>query len=287
MIENNPSFVRLMRRALSQAHAGDVSVVDVPGQQEAEVLLREKHFDALVLDLFTAKDEDGDPLAAFDYLHRRFPGVPIVVLAGSDDYELSLQAMRRGAQDYLVKDKVTGQLLVRSLRYAIERQHMLDTMRRLAMLDELTGLYNKSGFVTLVQQQVQLSRRTERKFVMLLVDIQNLNAINEELGHSAGDRVLMQVADLLRRTFRSSDILARLGGSEFGVLAIDVETDNFESLLIRLQKNVLTWNLQDEQGVNLTLKIGAATFDGNERYRVEDLIARARQNMTVTHLHGA
>ncbi len=284
MVEENLSFVRLMKRALSQAHAGDVAVVDVATSTEAEELLSQRHFDALVLDLGSAGEAE-DPLADFNRLHRLFPYLPIVVLASTDDYELSLQAMRSGAQDYLVKDKVTGQLLVRSLRYAIERQHMLDTMRRLAMLDEHTGLYNKSGFVTLVQQQVQLSRRTERQFVLLLIDIENYAEITEVFGAAASDLVIAQMAELLRRTFRSSDIIAHLDKSEFGVLAIDVEAENLENLLARLQKNVLSWNLQNVEGANLTLCFGATQFNGNKRYNVEDLIAQARQNKTITHLN--
>ncbi len=285
MLEHNPSFVRLMKRALSQAHAGGVSVVDVSSVEEAEQHLKKEHFDVFVLDLFSSQT-NGDPLSAFDYLHRLYPSIPIVVLSSDEDYELSLQAMRRGAQDYLIKDKVTGQLLVRSLRYAIERQHMLDVMRRLAMLDELTGLYNQNGFLTLVNQQMQLSRRTERKFVMLLMNLQLPSPTQEKKGRELKERLLMQLADLLRNTFRSSDILARLDDAEFGVLAIDVAEGHKDHLLARLNKSVLTWNLQNPEGTHLHLNIGATVFSGNERNRVEDLIAQARASMQTISPEG-
>ena len=285
MLEHNPSFVRLMKRALSQAHAGNVSVVEVSSIEEAEQHLKEEHFDVCVLDLLSSQ-ANGDPLGTFDHLHRLYPSIPIVVLSSDDDYELSLQAMRRGAQDYLIKDKVTGQLLVRSLRYAIERQHMLDVMRRLAMLDELTGLYNRNGFLTLVNQQMQLSRRTERKFVMLLIDLQLPPQAKEKKGRELKERLLTQLADVLRNTFRSSDILAHLDETRFGVLAIDVAEGHKDYLLARLNKSVLTWNLQNPDGIHLNLKVGATVFSGNERNRVEGLIDQVRASMDVISPSG-
>ncbi|GAB4528252.1 MAG: hypothetical protein Fur0018_14270 [Anaerolineales bacterium] len=278
MLEQNPSFVRLMRRALTQVHVGEVTVDDVAEVADARARLKQEHYDALVLDLVSL-DDAKDSLDSFDRLHLEYPSIPIVVLSSNDDYNLSIQAMRRGAQDYLIKDKVTGQLLVRSLRYAIERQHMLDTMRRLAMLDELTGLYNGSGFQTLVQQQMQLSRRNERKFVLIVLGVEKMGEINAQFGRESGDRVLMRVADLLRCTFRSSDILARLGGDEFSVLAIDVDEPNHDGLMARLRANILSVNLQEEQGIHLSLRVGIIPFSGDERHRVEDLLARGRQNM--------
>lgn len=281
MLEQNPSFVRLMHRALKQVYVGEVSVNHVSSMEDAEEALDTKIYDTLVLDL-ASLSQQGDPLDAFDYFHDKYPSIPIVVLAHDDDYDLSLQVMRRGAQDYLIKDKVTGQLLVRSLRYAIERQHMMDTMRRLSMLDELTRLYNASGFDTLVQQQMQLALRTERKFVLIVADVVHMNTINKQFGREGGDKVLLYVAELLRRTFRSSDILARVNGDEFAVLAIDVDEQNREGLLTRLQANLLSQNSHKGQDIHFDLHIGIALFKGDERHKVEDLLTQARQNIITT-----
>lgn len=281
MLEQNPSFVRLMHRALKQVYVGEVSVNHVSSMEDAEEALDTEIYDTLVLDL-ASLSQQGDPLEAFDHFHDKYPSIPIVVLAHDDDYDLSLQVMRRGAQDYLIKDKVTGQLLVRSLRYAIERQHMMDTMRRLSMLDELTRLYNASGFDTLVQQQMQLALRTERKFVLIVADVVHMNTINKQFGREGGDKVLLYVAELLRRTFRSSDILARVNGDEFAVLAIDVDEQNREGLLTRLQANLLSQNSHKGQDIHFDLHIGIALFKGDERHKVEDLLTQARQNIITT-----
>ncbi len=281
MLEQNPSFVRLMHRALKQAYVGEISINHISSIEEAEKALNTETYDTLVLDM-ASLSQKGNPLEAFAHFHNKHPSIPIVVLANDDDYELSLQIMRQGAQDYLVKDKVTGQLLVRSLRYAIERQHMLDTMRRLSMLDELTRLYNANGFEALVQQHMQLARRTERKFVLIVADIVHMNTINKQFGRDVGDKVLVYVAELLRRTFRSSDILARINGDEFAILAIDVDEQNREGLLARLQANLLGQNLQKQQAVHFDLHIGIALFKGNERHKVEDLLMQARQNIVTT-----
>jgi DNA-binding NarL/FixJ family response regulator len=148
LIEDSRADARLIREMLGEAR--DVSCRVILEERLSDAMKRlengEKAFDAVLLDL-TLPDSRG--LDTFTQAHARAPAVPIVVLSGLDDEETALSAMRAGAQDYLIKGEVTGPLLARAVRYAIERQallHQLEAERQkrsqeeeFHSLDRMTG----------------------------------------------------------------------------------------------------------------------------------------------------
>ena len=103
-----------------------------------------------------------------------------------------------------------------------ERKKMEEEIGELSFRDPLTTLYNRRGFITLAEQQLKAAPRAQRKMLLAFLDVDNLKGINDTLGHEGGDKVLIDAADVLRRTFRESDIIARVGGDEFAVLAIEM-----------------------------------------------------------------
>lgn len=274
MIEDSPEFVLLMTRALKQAGAEAVEVFPAESLESGLRQLQALRFDAIVLDLFLP---DSAGLESIPVLQRQAPDTPVVVMSAQDDPELAIQALRLGAQDYLVKGKVNGQLLVRSLRYAISRQQMVDTLRRLSMFDELTGLYNRRGFSALAKRQLKLSRRSQQKLSVFLFDMEGTQKINEQFGRAQGDIALMKAAEVLRRTFRSSDILARLDGDDFIVLAVDTTPQSTARILSRLMNNLLRANQQAGAPYRLSLRWGVAAAEAAETISLEKLISRAEQ----------
>ena len=100
-------------------------------------------------------------------------------------------------------------------------QETSEKLERLSVMDELTGLNNRRGFLTLARQQISLKERNNNDLLLVFFDIDGLKKINDTLGHSIGDYAIMSLANLLRKAFRSSDIIARIGGDEFVILAIE------------------------------------------------------------------
>ena len=139
-----------------------------------------------------------------------------------EDEALGLEAVRRGAQDYLIKGRVDPQTLGRILLYSAERHRMRAELEDLSIQDELTHLHNRRGFYLLAEQQLKLNCRTQERLSLFTFDLDGLKKINDTLGHPAGDQALRDAARALRSTFRQSDILARVGGDEFYVLAVAV-----------------------------------------------------------------
>jgi PAS domain S-box-containing protein len=126
LVEDNPGDARLIREVLAGADSPQVSLAQVSRLSEALKHLREQGCDVVLLDLSLP---DGHGLETVTRMHAAAPGVPIVVLTGLDDEALALTAVRQGAQDYLVKGKLDGNLLVRAMRYAIERKKAEEALK--------------------------------------------------------------------------------------------------------------------------------------------------------------
>ncbi|HJR62130.1 MAG TPA: GGDEF domain-containing response regulator [Gemmatimonadaceae bacterium] len=230
---------------------------------------------AVLLDLSLP---DGHGLDALIRLRNHGPDVAIVVLSDHDD-SLGLEAVKEGAQDYLVKEHLTGNALGRAIRYAIERHRVQSALRQLALVDTLTGLYNRRGFFALAEHSVKLAQRTGRGVVLLFADLDGMKQINDTFGHQEGDRAMLEVAALLRNTFRRSDIVGRLGGDEFAILALDAPPQVAEMLAARTIERVREANVSRERKYQLSLTIGTAVFDYARTPTLDHLLAEADRRL--------
>jgi PAS domain S-box-containing protein len=127
LVEDNPGDVRLLQEFLWDVTTAQFELMPVERLDRTLELLNQESFDVILLDL-SLPDSQG--LETFISLHRQAPAIPIIVLTGLDDENLALRAMQEGAQDYLVKGQVSGDLLVRCMRYAIERQRIEEALRQ-------------------------------------------------------------------------------------------------------------------------------------------------------------
>lgn len=228
--------------------------------------------DVVLLDL-NLPDSEG--IATFERAKAFAPDVPILVLTSVDDEEVAMRTVQGGAQDYLVKGRVNEHVLIRSVRYAIERHRLLSALRSLSLIDDLTGLYNRRGFMDLGDQHLKLARRTGRSLTLVLVDLDRFKAINDAHGHHVGDRGLLKIAEILRSTFRGSDILARVGGDEFAVLALEASGEDAEMLVERLRAGVAAFNEKGGEPFSLSISVGISRYEDASRIRLDELLARA------------
>jgi diguanylate cyclase (GGDEF)-like protein len=141
------------------------------------------------------------------------------------------------------------------------RERAGQMLREMAMTDELTGLNNRRGFSAHATSLLALAGRMGRPAIVFLADVDGLKAINDRHGHAAGDLALAGAARVLQLTFRSSDVIARVGGDEFAVLAIVDSRDGGGGILHRLQKNVDFWNERSRQPFAISLSTGLVSID--------------------------
>jgi diguanylate cyclase (GGDEF)-like protein/PAS domain S-box-containing protein len=149
-----------------------------------------------------------------------------------------------------------------------------EDLRALLLVDELTGLPNRRGFITLSEQALKVATRTYRDVLMMFIDVDDLKSINDTWGHLAGDRALIDTARVLKESFRDADIVARLGGDEF-VALINVDSDQTAELICnRIQSRVEKHNKKTERGHPLSLSVGAIRAKA-EGAVLADLLAEA------------
>jgi two-component system cell cycle response regulator len=278
LVEDNPGDARLIREMLAeipnirftleQAERLGDALKRLTGGEEADVVL---------LDL-SLPDSRG--LETFDRFHDAFKEPPpIIVLTGLDDETVGVSAVQGGAQDYLVKGRVDGNLLARSVRFAIERQRMVKELKLLSVTDDLTGLYNRRGFLTFGGELLKLGRRISTQVFLIYADLDKMKWINDTLGHAEGDKALKEIAAILRKAYRETDIIARIGGDEFVVMGILASGIPVEVLADRLSKQVESHNEKRPEPYRLSMSVGAASYPIGAFMSIDDLLQKADEMM--------
>jgi len=160
-----------------------------------------------------------------------------------------------------------------------DRKRMEAEILALSITDQLTGLYNRRGFLFHAGQQLKLSQRNKGGLLLFFADLDLLKQINDTLGHEEGDKALIEAANILKETFRTSDIIARLGGDEFAILAIGIKGTNPEVFTARLHRMIDIWNNQENRRYTLSISMGCAYYDSEKPCSIDDLIACADKVM--------
>ncbi|MCX5850722.1 MAG: PAS domain S-box protein [Deltaproteobacteria bacterium] len=165
------------------------------------------------------------------------------------------------------------------VRDITERRQFLDRLQTMAITDQLTGLFNRRGFITLTEQQLKSADRTKKKVLLAFIDVDGMKHINDIWGHEEGDRALVNATKLLKQSFRESDIIARIGGDEFAVLAPDV-TDAMQTIFIsRLHQQMDEHNAEAHSEYRISLSVGSTFYEPYNPCSLDELISRADKLM--------
>ena len=279
LIEDNPGDARLLEESLRETGGADFEITHARCLSRGLEELANSEIDVVLLDLSLP---DGQGLGTVEQAIEAAPDAPIIVMTGLDDETLGVQAVRAGAQDYLVKGQMEGPWLVRSIRYAIERKRMQreletarETERHMARHDVLTGLPNRQMLFDRLQQMSALARRNGQSVAVMFLDVDWFKRINDQFGHSTGDQLLQAVAERLTACVRQSDTVARLGGDEFTIVLGDIANGEdaakvARKILAEISKPILG----DRSELSVTTSIGISLFP-SDATDVEDLIKKA------------
>jgi diguanylate cyclase (GGDEF)-like protein len=280
------SFRRMLERSASQsfevARAGSV--------EEALQMLLERSYDALLLDLTLP---EGDGLDTLMRAKVAAADTPIVVLTGEASEQEAVQVLRAGAQDYLTKEECNTRLLARAVSQAVERHRIrseLSAARQrehfAATHDALTGLANRESFIEQLRAALAQAERDRKGLALLFVDLDHFKAINDSLGHSAGDQLLKFVSDRLSAVTRGGDIVARLSGDEFALFIRDVGDAQMPAAIAQtLMQDISEPYLLEGSESWVTASIGVAVFpiDGTS---AEELLRNSDMAMYRAKLNG-
>ncbi len=385
LVEDTPEAAELINELINRTENNEFEIVWAKSLSTGIERIKKGDIKIILLDLGLP---DSTGIKTFEKMYSQASQIPIVILTCMDDEDFAIETVHKGAQDYLVKNRINGRMLVRVLRHTLERYQMhvklqqfayelkiresrlrtlietnadgivivdkngnvvfinpateklfnkqseeiinksfgypivigkkteieiinkenesitvemrvveiewdnepayllslrdiselvrlREELRTMSMHDELTGLYNRRGFLALGNQQLKLCRRSKRNLFLIYMDMDDLKIINDLFGHTMGDNVLKEAADVLRNSFRESDIIARIGGDEFAVLALESQDTNSKKLRNRLKRNFDLKNKEKNRCYPLSLSIGIKRYNKESHYTVEDLITPA------------
>jgi len=234
-------------------------------------LISKTPFDIMVTDIILP-DIKGFELTA--KVKKLKPDMVVIIMTGFIDEFSYEDAIEAGASDFIKKPFSLKELIAR-----IEHARMHERLHTISLHDDLTGLYNRRGFFTLAEHLLKLAKRQQEGLFMLYADLDDLKKINDTLGHQKGDWALIDTANLLKETFRESDIIARIGGDEFVVIPIENRGGNIEIVINRLQKAVEMDNTKSKREYKLSISTGTAHFNPWSPSTVDELLSQADKSM--------
>ena len=268
LVENASDIIFRTDKMGRFTFANPVSLL-ITGYSEEEII--GKHYELLVR---PDKLKEVITLLMSQYENRirnTYHEFPIIT---KDGHEIWLG---QNAQLLVEDDHVSGfQAVARDIT---ERKRMEAEILTLSITDQLTGLYNRRGFLSLAEQQLKLAKRNKTGMMLFFIDMDGLKWINDTLGHEEGDKALIETATLFKETFRTSDIIARMGGDEYVALAIETTETNSEIIAGRFQALIDKRNDQENRGYKLSISVGYSCYDPENPCSIDDLIERADKLM--------
>jgi len=167
---------------------------------------------------------------------------------------------------------------MRAVRCAAKQYMLLAELGDLALVDELTGLYNRRGFMAIAERQLKVGRRSGKGMLLFFIDVDDLKQINDSHGHSEGDQALRRTAQALEITFRDSDVIARIAGDEFAVLAIEAADHSEATIRARLCEDLKSISAEESRYA-ISLSMGVARFNRRDSRPIGELMAQADKAM--------
>ena len=282
IIQDDPNQLALMVRQLERHHFRVAS----SGTAEDGLRLIRQHHPSVVISDLVLPDFDGIELCRRLRADQSLDGIYIIVVTACNDRETKHTALSIGADDYLIKPYDAAELIAR-LRNGFRVTRLQERLRRAALIDGLTGLWNHTQFRQLGEQEFARVRRYGGVASLLLLDLDLFKAINDTYGHEAGNHVLKATASHLLSMVRDTDVVARYGGEEFAVICPETEMDAAAALAERIRQT-LRRDVAFPQGLRsvVTASIGVASTSLADVVSVRDWVNLADQALYAAKRSG-
>ncbi len=273
LVEDDPLAAKLVRLILDKGRGLECRTTHVTNISDALEKIGSHNFDVVLLDLNLP---DSDTEETLEHCVQIAASNPVIVLTGNESEEIGVRAVQLGAQDYLVKGEYNDKILLRALRYARERHRMWSTLRRLSVIDELSGLYNRRGFFAVIEKQFEeVISDSNRTAFLFYFDLDEFKQVNDTYGHDTGDDALRAFSDTLKSTFDREDAVARVGGDEFVAFVGNPGDRLPEEIVRRFQEGLDRFNKEEKLPFQIKSSYGFRTVEKGEQVTLDEALGDA------------
>ena len=286
-IENSQVLQEIIIDLLTDMGLDVDSYTHAEGAWEA---FRTGQYDLIITDIMLEGAMSGVALVRkISRLQGEHGSIPIIATSGFDNASRKIELFHLGVNDYVAKPIVREELRQRVFNHVVSYQRMLElrsqqaSLYSLAMLDELTQLFNRHALREFAGKYFSEAHRFNRPLSMAVMDIDHFKVINETHGYSTGDKVLSEFGIWLKRFVRDEDMIARWASEEFVFLLSNFEASTALTLMERIQKRL---ELFKPANVSITVSIGVATVHDHNKHSLNSLFELADSAMYRAKMSG-
>ena len=207
---------------------------------------------------------------------------PYLIINTSE--KILMEAIHSNAQDIILLNNLDIDRAIWSILHSLERNKMINRLYEDSIEDELTGLYNRRGFLSLAKDAIRLMDHPS--YHILFIDMDKMKGINDSHGHDVGDNALKEAARILRTSFREGDVISRYGGDEFIVFVSAINDKAIDNIKNRINENVAGFNQCDTSIYELGLTIGHAKYHSTKNESLQQVINRADKDMYTNKMNN-
>jgi two-component system, cell cycle response regulator len=205
--------------------------------------------------------------------------IPVIMVTSNTNSSDVKKALELGAFDY-IKKPINGIEVIARIQSAIRYNEYQEKLKEMALRDGLTGLYNHTFLIELFQKELGKKEKSSTSISFAMIDIDFFKKVNDTYGHLYGDRVLKEVASILRSTFPKHNIIGRYGGEEFGIVFLGLSKEELISTCENIRKNVESTEFKiDSETIRITVSIGACYKDNRENISSGEIIKIADESL--------
>jgi diguanylate cyclase (GGDEF)-like protein len=249
------------------------------GQKALDILETQAGIDLIVSDLMMPQM---DGIALTKEIHSTGLDIPIIVITGFATIELAVETMKAGAADFITRPFNNDQIKI-TIKKVLETKRLKklagerEFYKQLSNHDELTGLANYRACHETLEKETERAKRYNRPLTIMMIDIDDFKCCNDTYGHLAGDTAMVQIAGLIKKQTRNSDIAARYGGEEFMIILPETTIGEASAVAERIRESIAQHQFLTEEGApmaSLSVTIGLSALPDHAATK-KDLIRTA------------
>ncbi len=271
IVDDNIVNIRLLERILEKTGFNVETAMD--GRSAIE-LVGEHKIDILLLDIMMP---EMDGIETCRHIKKSDFGrnLPVIFITALTEVEEKLKAFEAGGVDYITKPFVKEEVLAR-INVHMKLKLAMQRLQEISVTDELTGVFNRRFAYEMIFRMIENSKRERSDFLICFIDVDNLKQVNDNYGHSEGDRLIGAIVQAFLSSIRKTDYMFRMGGDEFIVLLPGATKNNINEMILRVTNGLGDACIQD---VPVSFSYGFAGYNGKENITVDELIKIADEGM--------